>query len=335
MPKIRVISGYFISLPFMGHVMIANLIQFWYNVYIFKEGVISMKKRILSLALVFVMLFVFVPAAGAESNESTTFAPDGVYELVPHAGATVDACTMDYLTNPAVGATWNILESATLTVSENGEKVLIFFNDGVRDYTLEFVYETRTIQGYGYTTDQEAFYCTSIDSGGYLDDYEMCGQYGPGSFARIGGLDYSQSDEYFGPHILITGEETVQIWKSVDNTFEPAMYFWLDGIWVPVESPTPAPTTAVEAIDVLADKGVIVWPEYWYEHYGDLTYLDALLINLANLNYTNSGSSVTTVEQAIDQLAAAGAIGNKAYWLQNYSQVLYLDSLLIKAANML
>jgi N-acetylmuramoyl-L-alanine amidase len=90
---------------------------------------------------------------------------------------------------------------------------------------------------------------------------------------------------------------------------------------------------AQEAINKLAQAGVINTPSYWQEHVGDLQYLDQLIINIAGkVTASNSGATTTAVE-AINKLAQAGAISTPSYWMANVGAVLYLDKLLINAAN--
>ncbi len=98
--------------------------------------------------------------------------------------------------------------------------------------------------------------------------------------------------------------------------------------------------TAEEAIKdaaaLLADIAVISTPAYWIVHYSDIPSLGALLLKLADAIWSNQkGTNITTASDAINALSKAGIIKNPEYWSKNYTAVLYLDKLLINAANAL
>jgi len=90
---------------------------------------------------------------------------------------------------------------------------------------------------------------------------------------------------------------------------------------------------AKDAINKLAQMGVINTPSYWIEHVGDLQYLDQLIINIANKIAAKNRTTATTPQQAINKLVQTGVINSPSYWVQNVGAVPYLDKLLINVAN--
>ncbi len=86
----------------------------------------------------------------------------------------------------------------------------------------------------------------------------------------------------------------------------------------------------------LGAVGVMDTPAYWLAHYLDVAYLDGLILNMATRIKTNAGGdSITTVAEALEVLTRTGVINSPDYWLGKYKSVVYLDLLLIKAANAL
>lgn len=88
-----------------------------------------------------------------------------------------------------------------------------------------------------------------------------------------------------------------------------------------------AENSTIEAIDRLADLGVINTPEYWYAHHKEVKYLDQLLENAAVV-LTTLGTPENDVLEAIDNLASIGIMNTPAYWKENYMKLKYLDKLL-------
>ena len=91
-----------------------------------------------------------------------------------------------------------------------------------------------------------------------------------------------------------------------------------------------------DATDRLAAVGVMASPEYWVAHYKDVANLDGLILNMATRIKTNlGGTSITTVEEALDVLTRTGVINSPDYWASKYTALAWLDVLLISAANAL
>lgn len=91
-----------------------------------------------------------------------------------------------------------------------------------------------------------------------------------------------------------------------------------------------------DAIQRLVAVGVINTPAYWEQHYKDVLYLDGLILNMATMIKVNAGgSSITTVDAALQVLTDTGVINSPDYWAEKHSALTYLDTLIIKAANAL
>lgn len=91
-----------------------------------------------------------------------------------------------------------------------------------------------------------------------------------------------------------------------------------------------------DATERLAAVGVMDSPEYWVQHYKDVANLDGLILNMATRIKTNlGGSSITTVDDALDVLTRTGVINSPDYWASKHSALAWLDRLLINAANAL
>ena len=91
-----------------------------------------------------------------------------------------------------------------------------------------------------------------------------------------------------------------------------------------------------DATERLAAVGVMDSPEYWVQHYKDVANLDGLILNMATRIKTNlGGSSITTVDDALDVLTRTGVINSPDYWASKHSALAWLDTLLISAANAL
>lgn len=91
-----------------------------------------------------------------------------------------------------------------------------------------------------------------------------------------------------------------------------------------------------DATERLAAVGVMDSPEYWVQHYKDVANLDGLILNMATRIKTNlGGSSITTVDDALDVLTRTGVINSPDYWASKHSTLAWLDRLLINAANAL
>lgn len=106
--------------------------------------------------------------------------------------------------------------------------------------------------------------------------------------------------------------------------------FTMDGFRQDVQNKmngTKPTNSTIEAIDRLANLGIIETPTYWYAHYGDLKYLDNLLEKAA-ATLTTLGKPMGDVFTAIDNLTALGIINTPAYWRANYIGLKYLDQLL-------
>lgn len=90
------------------------------------------------------------------------------------------------------------------------------------------------------------------------------------------------------------------------------------------------------SIGHLYSVGVLADMAYWQSKYTQVNYLDGLIINMATVIKVNAGgSSITTVDAALETLTKHGVINSPAYWSENYKQVQGLDALLISAANAL
>ena len=89
-----------------------------------------------------------------------------------------------------------------------------------------------------------------------------------------------------------------------------------------------------DAIQRLTAVGVINTPDYWVAHYGDVQYLDELLLNLsARIQERREGGGITEIQAALLVLVDAGVINSPDYWQQNIKAIAYLDNLVIQAAN--
>lgn len=127
--------------------------------------------------------------------------------------------------------------------------------------------------------------------------------------------------------------------KTVNATACPGKYFPLDRMIADARAgalQVGASGAVTEAIGSLQSSGVISTPEYWLQNYAKLQYLGQLLINLAKLQYMSApGTDVVTAEAAIAKLHEAGAMNSPEYWTANYGELLYLDKLLMNAANLI
>lgn len=91
-----------------------------------------------------------------------------------------------------------------------------------------------------------------------------------------------------------------------------------------------------DATQRLAAVGVMNNPDYWVAHYKDVGNLDGLILNMATRIKVNlGGSSITTVDVALEVLTRAGVINSPDYWATKHAAVASLDRLLINAANAL
>lgn len=90
-----------------------------------------------------------------------------------------------------------------------------------------------------------------------------------------------------------------------------------------------------DAINRLAALGIIDSPSYWLASYQEVLYLDGLLLNMATHIKANKGGSISTAEQAIAKLSAAGVLNSPDYWRAKIGSLNNLALLLIKAANAL
>ena len=91
-----------------------------------------------------------------------------------------------------------------------------------------------------------------------------------------------------------------------------------------------------DATQRLAAVGVMASPDYWVAHYKDVGSLGGLILNMATRIKVNlGGSSITTVDAALEVLTNAGVINSPDYWAAKYTAVAWLDRLLISAANAL
>lgn len=66
-----------------------------------------------------------------------------------------------------------------------------------------------------------------------------------------------------------------------------------------------------DATERLAAVGVMASPEYWVAHYKDVKNLDGLILNMATRIKVNlGGTSITTVDAALDVLTKTGVINS-------------------------
>lgn len=86
---------------------------------------------------------------------------------------------------------------------------------------------------------------------------------------------------------------------------------------------------SVAAIDKLAALGVINTPEYWYQHVGDVKYLDTLLIRAAG-KVKRSDLVCADLNTALIALVKAGVINSPEYWQTNADKVKYLPDLICR-----
>ena len=91
-----------------------------------------------------------------------------------------------------------------------------------------------------------------------------------------------------------------------------------------------------DATQRLEAVGVMSNPDYWVAHYKDVASLGGLILNMATRIKVNlGGSSITTVDAALEVLTSAGVINSPDYWAAKQVAVASLDQLLINAANAL
>lgn len=90
---------------------------------------------------------------------------------------------------------------------------------------------------------------------------------------------------------------------------------------------------ADSAIDILVKKGIINSPDYWETAQHNLKYLPDLIEKIADKATSNNTDKFNSVKDAIKHLAECGVIDTPEYWLENYYDIRFLDSLLIKSAN--
>lgn len=111
------------------------------------------------------------------------------------------------------------------------------------------------------------------------------------------------------------------------------------GYTMDIEGSLVAPETdevMLDAIGHLYSVGIITDTAYWQSKYTQVNSLDGLIINIATVIKINlRGSTVQTVDAALDVLTKHGVINSPEYWSKNYKQVSALDVLLIRAANAL
>jgi len=87
-----------------------------------------------------------------------------------------------------------------------------------------------------------------------------------------------------------------------------------------------------QAIERLANQGVISAPEYWVTRYRDIAQLDWLLIKLSELTYKEE-TPLAGAEEAIQILHQQGVIKAPEYWRENHKRMPFLDTLLVRAAS--
>ena len=86
---------------------------------------------------------------------------------------------------------------------------------------------------------------------------------------------------------------------------------------------------AIPAICRLAAAGVIGSPAYWCEHYGDVRYLDELIIK-AEAVIKDPPESKMAFEAALGKLHALGIVNTPEYWRGLANKVQYLPDLICK-----
>lgn len=89
--------------------------------------------------------------------------------------------------------------------------------------------------------------------------------------------------------------------------------------------------TVVQAIDNLAQRGVISNRRYWQDRYRDVPELDKLLISMA-VHCKVKTVEVTTLQEAAKRLYSAGVIPVLDFWIANAGRIQWLDKLIIAAA---
>ena len=115
----------------------------------------------------------------------------------------------------------------------------------------------------------------------------------------------------------------------------PNMRIWqygeerIDGIKGKVDANKGYFPEVIPAICRIAAKGVIDTPTYWLKHYGDIEYLDELLIKAAD-KITEAGAPMSDLTLALDRLVAAGVVNTPQYWKANAGKVKYLPELIMK-----
>lgn len=86
---------------------------------------------------------------------------------------------------------------------------------------------------------------------------------------------------------------------------------------------------AMCAIAKLAALGIINTPDYWYEHYTDVQYLDLLLARSANC-IKKGGEPCAALDEALAKLVKRGIINTPEYWQKNAGKVQWLSELICK-----
>ena len=89
-----------------------------------------------------------------------------------------------------------------------------------------------------------------------------------------------------------------------------------------------------DAVDRLANLGIVNSPAYWKAHYKDVQYLDELLIDMAVRLKVNSVTDIVKdTDLALATMKACGVINSPDYWKANMNALAYLPDLFLKAAN--
>ena len=115
----------------------------------------------------------------------------------------------------------------------------------------------------------------------------------------------------------------------------PNMRMWqygeerIDGIKGKVDANKGYFPEVIPAICRLAAKGVINSPTYWLAHYGDIEYLDELIINAAE-KITKADEPFADIDIALVRLKDAGVMNTPEYWRKNAGKVKWLTELILK-----
>lgn len=139
--------------------------------------------------------------------------------------------------------------------------------------------------------------------------------------------------------VLTTVKENTKV--TVQSIVEPDWYAAeVDGIdgYISSNYVTLAQNGGVgkPAIYRLEKYKVITSPDYWITHYGDIPYLEILIVRSAlSITKAKTSNKITDLSEALDVLKSKYIITDKTYWMNKNNQVKYLKELIVSIANAL